>query len=134
MKAFATGSAGFIGCHLAEKLIVNGHEVIGIGCTSDYYDVSLKEVRLARLKKHNAFTEVCAPAHKAPPLESRPIDTFNHGNMERDFIFVEDVVEGIFRLLGVPPKIDETWDAKKTSPMHIRYWPIPYCQHRQLPL
>ncbi|SCA56202.1 Protein CapI [Candidatus Terasakiella magnetica] len=249
MKVLVTGTAGFVGYHLAEKLIANGHEVVGIDCVSDYYDVSLKEARLARLNKHAAFTEIREdlanadaimqvfathkPTHcvnlaaqagvryslenpaaythsnidgflsileacrhhpvkhlvfastssvyggnqnmpfsehnstehpmtlyaatkKANELmahnyahlfdipatgmrfftvygpwgrpdmalflftkaimEGKPINVFNNGQMERDFTYVEDIVEGIFRLLGVPPKKDDAWDAKNPDP------------------
>ncbi len=49
MKVLITGSAGFIGFHLAHRLLEEGHEVIGIDNLNDYYDVSLKEARLAQL-------------------------------------------------------------------------------------
>jgi len=43
MRATVTGAAGFIGSHLAEALSAAGHEVTGIDCFTDYYDVELKE-------------------------------------------------------------------------------------------
>ena len=43
MRYLVTGAAGFIGSHLAEALTVAGHEVTGIDCFTDYYDVELKE-------------------------------------------------------------------------------------------
>jgi UDP-glucuronate 4-epimerase len=49
-------------------------------------------------------------------MEGRPIDVFNHGQMERDFTFVDDIVEGIFRLLSKPPQKDEKWDAADPDP------------------
>ena len=42
MKILITGAAGFIGSHLAERLAQAGHEVIGIDCFTDYYDVAQK--------------------------------------------------------------------------------------------
>jgi UDP-glucuronate 4-epimerase len=249
MKVLVTGSAGFIGYHLSEKLLAHGHTVIGLDCLSDYYDVSLKEARLARLKANPAFTEVRIdladtdavmqafkdhrPTHvvnlaaqagvryslenpraythsnidgflnilegcRAYPVEhllfastssvyggnknmpfsehnstehpmtlyaatkkanelmahnyahlfdipatglrfftvygpwgrpdmalflftdailkGKPINVFNHGNMERDFTFVADIVEGIFRLLTIPPAKDSAWDATQPDP------------------
>ena len=47
-----TGAAGFIGSHLTYKLLDEGHSVIGIDNINDYYDVALKEARLARLQNH----------------------------------------------------------------------------------
>lgn len=47
MKILLTGTAGFIGFHLAKKLIQAGHEVIGLDSINDYYDVNLKYARLS---------------------------------------------------------------------------------------
>jgi len=41
-------------------------------------------------------------------MEGRPIRLFNHGNSERDFTYIDDIVEGIVRILGKPPKGDTT--------------------------
>lgn len=49
MKFLVTGAAGFIGYHLCEKLIHNGHKVIGLDNINDYYDVNLKYSRLKEL-------------------------------------------------------------------------------------
>jgi len=46
MKYLITGTAGFIGFHLAQKLILRGDEVVGLDCINDYYDVNLKYARL----------------------------------------------------------------------------------------
>ena len=46
MKLLLTGTAGFIGFHLAKRLIERGDEVIGLDCINDYYDVNLKYARL----------------------------------------------------------------------------------------
>ena len=48
MKILITGTAGFIGSHLAEVLIGRGDEVIGLDIINDYYDVNLKYNRLKK--------------------------------------------------------------------------------------
>ena len=55
MKILITGTAGFIGFHLARRLLAEGHEVLGVDNFNDYYDVRLKEARNAELEKSNAF-------------------------------------------------------------------------------
>ena len=49
MKVLVTGAAGFIGMYVCERLLARGDEVVGIDNLNDYYDVRLKEARLARL-------------------------------------------------------------------------------------
>ena len=49
MKILVTGIAGFIGYHLAKKLLDQGHTVIGLDNINDYYDVNLKYARLSEL-------------------------------------------------------------------------------------
>jgi UDP-glucuronate 4-epimerase len=49
LKILITGTAGFIGFHLAKKLLERGDEVVGVDNINDYYDVNLKYARLAEL-------------------------------------------------------------------------------------
>lgn len=56
MRILLTGAAGFIGMHTSEKLLARGDEVIGVDNLNDYYEVSLKEARLARLSAKPGFT------------------------------------------------------------------------------
>ena len=53
-----TGAAGFIGYHLAKRLLSEGASVVGIDNMNDYYDVSLKEKRLESLNEYERFTFV----------------------------------------------------------------------------
>ena len=49
MQVLITGVAGFIGFHLAERLLAMGHTVVGVDCLNDYYEVTLKYARLSQL-------------------------------------------------------------------------------------
>ena len=65
MQFLITGTAGFIGFHLAKRLLAEGHLVTGFDGMTAYYDVKLKEARLEQLLKHNAYR------HKTALLEDR---------------------------------------------------------------
>lgn len=49
-------------------------------------------------------------------LSGQPIDVFNHGEMQRDFTYVDDVVEGVLRLLERPPQPDPEWSGDDPNP------------------
>ena len=49
-------------------------------------------------------------------LEDRPIDVFNFGMMQRDFTYVDDIVEGIVKIIDSPPKGNKNWDPKQPDP------------------
>ena len=55
MPTLVTGSAGFIGYHLANALLDRGVEVVGLDVVNDYYDPGLKEARLARLERRDGY-------------------------------------------------------------------------------
>jgi nucleoside-diphosphate-sugar epimerase len=54
-KSVVTGVAGFVGSHLAERLLALGHEVAGIDCFTDYYDRSIKERNVAAALREERF-------------------------------------------------------------------------------
>jgi UDP-glucuronate 4-epimerase len=244
-----TGAAGFIGFHVAQRLLADGHHVLGLDNLNEYYDPTLKQARLDQLTPHAAFTferldvsdragmaelfrrhrparvvhlaaqagvryslrnphayvdanlvgflnvlEGCrhhavehlvfassssvygantrlpfsvhdnvdhplslyAATKKANELmahtyahlyglpctglrfftvygpwgrpdmalflfarailEDRPIDVFNEGRMQRDFTYVDDIVEGLVRVLAKPPAPDPTWSGEHPDP------------------
>ncbi len=49
-------------------------------------------------------------------LEGRPIDVYNYGEMSRDFAYVDDIVEGIVRVMGKTPRPDRGWSGDRTDP------------------
>lgn len=48
--------------------------------------------------------------------EGKPIDVFNNGNMQRDFTYVDDIVEGIIRVIDNPANKDDKWSGQKPNP------------------
>ncbi len=49
-------------------------------------------------------------------LEDRPIDVFNNGNMERDFTYIDDIVEGVFRIIDRKPEANTEWSGMNPDP------------------
>ncbi len=49
-------------------------------------------------------------------LEGRPIKVFNHGDMLRDFTYIDDIIEGVVRVIHHVPQPDETWRAEEPNP------------------
>ncbi len=68
MRFLITGTAGFIGFHVAKRLLAEGHVVIGFDGMTPYYDVSLKEARHAILGRSNGFTPVIGMLEDADAL------------------------------------------------------------------
>lgn len=58
MRFLITGTAGFIGFHLARRLLEDGHEVTGFDGMTNYYDVHLKEARREMLSRHQGYRHV----------------------------------------------------------------------------
>lgn len=99
MKFIITGTSGFIGYHLAKRLLQQGHYVLGIDNHNDYYDVSLKQTRCEKLQCDNFhflesdLNDLCLPDQKydiginlaAQPgvrVSEKYVDQYNYANIE----------------------------------------------------
>ena len=69
MKVFVTGTAGFIGFHLARRLLAEGHTVTGYDGITDYYEPALKHGRLKLLAEHDGFVQIVGMLEDAPALD-----------------------------------------------------------------
>ncbi len=49
-------------------------------------------------------------------IEGRPIDVFNNGDMERDFTYVDDIIDGVIRVISRPPRGDPSWEGSSPDP------------------
>ena len=82
MNVFVTGAAGFIGYHVSQALLARGDTVTGFDNLNDYYDVSLKQARLERLRTFPGFTFVKGSIEDASSVNAvfagRPFDRVIH--------------------------------------------------------
>ena len=56
MRILVTGVAGFVGSHIGERLLTEGHDVVGLDAFTDYYSTAVKERNLAGLLGRSGFT------------------------------------------------------------------------------
>jgi len=84
MTILVTGAAGFIGSNLCERLLADGHDVIGVDAFTPYYSPRLKHANIASARKHPKFTLLEAD------LRSTPLEPLLRG------------VELIYHLAGQP--------------------------------
>jgi len=49
-------------------------------------------------------------------IEGRPIELYNHGRMQRDFTYVDDIVEGLVRIMNIAPRPNPDWDSSHPDP------------------
>jgi len=49
-------------------------------------------------------------------LEGKPIDVYNHGNMKRDFTYIDDIIEGVYRIIQKSPQGNKNWDYENPDP------------------
>jgi UDP-glucuronate 4-epimerase len=70
MRFLITGTAGFIGFHLARRLLADGHDIVGFDGMTDYYDRRLKEARHTILGRSNRFAPVIARLEDMAALDA----------------------------------------------------------------
>jgi UDP-glucuronate 4-epimerase len=70
MTILLTGAAGFIGYHVAEALLARGEQVVGVDNLTPYYDVRLKQARLARLAQRPGFRFIATDLASRPDMAS----------------------------------------------------------------
>ena len=113
MKILITGTAGFIGFHLARRLLDEGHAVAGVDAMVPYYDVRLKERRHALLAQYPAFrahiVDIADMAKIRPVLEDEAPEVIVHlaaqagvrYALEHPDVYVQANVVGTFNLLEI---------------------------------
>jgi len=120
MRFLVTGTAGFIGFHLARRLLGDGHVVVGFDGMTPYYDVALKHERHAMLAEHDGFTAVegrledmdalrrAADLAKADVIVHLAAQAGVRYSIEKPRDYVDSNLTGSFNLLEIareaPPK------------------------------
>lgn len=115
-----TGSAGFIGYHVAERLLAEGMRVVGLDAMTDYYDVALKQARIDRLKQQSGFVEVVGhvetsglvrelfETHKPTAVIHLAAQAGVRYSIENPRSYLEGNINGTFEILeaarAVPPR------------------------------
>ncbi len=111
MSILVTGTAGFIGSHVAQRLLERGERVVGIDNLSDYYDVQLKRARLARFIDHPGYVHVHADLADRAAIEAtfashRPTRVVNLAAQagvryaaENPHVYVDSNVTGFLHVL-----------------------------------
>lgn len=138
MRAVVTGCAGFIGSHLAESLLRDGVEVLGVDEMNDAYDVRLKEWRLARLRASAAFTFLEADVAEAGALDPLPgdgVDVVYHlaaragvrQSLTRPDVYVDTNVRGTVQTLDWCRRHDlGTFLLASTSSLYGKHNTLPF--------
>jgi len=143
MKVLVTGTAGFIGSHVALKLLERGDEVIGFDSLNDYYDVRLKQARLARFIEHPRYTHIHADLADRAAVENtfathKPQRVINLAAQagvryaaENPHIYVASNVTGFLHILeGCRQHPVEHLVFASTSSVYGANTDMPFSEHR----
>ena len=118
MRYFITGTAGFIGFHLARRLLQEGHDVTGFDGLTPYYNIKLKEMRHAALSQFPAFKPVISMLEDRPALESAVLaakpDILIHlaaqsgvrYSLENPEAYLRSNVEGSWNIMEIARRVD----------------------------
>ena len=122
MRIFITGTAGFIGFHLAKIILESGHEVMGYDGMTEYYDVNLKKRRLKILEEHSNFQNIIGMLEDSKLLQDS-IDNFKPDtvihlaaqagvrySIENPEAYISSNIIGTFNLMEA---------VKTTKPKHL---------------
>jgi UDP-glucuronate 4-epimerase len=143
MKVLVTGTAGFIGSHVALKLLERGDEVIGFDSLNDYYDVRLKKARLARFVEHPRYTHVHADLADRAAVEAafathKPQRVINLAAQagvryaaENPYVYVSSNVTGFLHILeGCRQHPVEHLVFASTSSVYGANTAMPFSEHQ----
>ena len=143
MKVLVTGTAGFIGSHVALQLLERGNEVIGFDSLNDYYDVNLKKARLARFIAHPGYTHIHADLADRTAVESafarhKPQRVINLAAQagvryaaENPHIYVDSNVTGFLHILeGCRQHGVEHLVFASTSSVYGANTALPFSEHQ----
>lgn len=119
MRILITGSAGFIGYHLAARLLAEGHQVHGFDAMTDYYDIRLKQARHARLRQSAGFTATEARLEDMAALQAAAAacapDMIVHLAAQAGYAIRSTIRAPISRPISLAVSTSPKWRASRVS-------------------